>query len=87
MGPPVPDRRRQLKTEPMPPPPHTASSPPGDIEGAQESQINIAPAGHAYLHALLSNAQFLNVDAYSKDSKHNQDLIPDLWTNEGTSTA
>jgi len=83
---PPPDRPRQATPEPIPTPPRTASVPPSDIAAALGSQMDCVPAGYAYLHAPLPNAQIFSLDAYARDSNHNEDCIPDLRTDKGTST-
>ena len=55
-------------------------------EKCQGSQIDSVPAGYAYLQAPVPNAHFFNLDAHAKDSKRDKDFIPDLRTDEGTST-
>jgi len=60
--------------------------PTSDNEGAHGSEIEGVPPGYVYIHTPLSSTQFLNLDSYAKDRKHNKDFIPDLRTDEGTST-
>ena len=66
---PSPDRHRQPTPEPSPPPPRTPPTPPGDNDGVQGFQIEGVPPGHVYIPTPLSNADFLNLDAYALDSK------------------
>ena len=61
--------------------------PPGEIEGVPHSQIDGVPPGYVYIQTPLPNAEFFNFDANAKDSKHDKDFIPDLLTDERTSTA
>jgi len=75
------------------PPPGPATSPPGmpcvppgGNQSAQNSEVKGVPPGYVYIHTPLPNAQFLNLDAYAKDCKRDKDFIPDLLTDEGTST-
>jgi len=75
--------------DPMPCPPQTPSVPPvppGDIEGAHSVEIGGVLPGYVYMHPSPPNAQFFNYDAYAKDCKCDQDCIPDLLTDKGTST-
>ena len=39
-----------------------------------------------YIHTPLPSAQSFNHDAYAKDRKGDNDVDPDLLTDEGTST-
>ena len=78
MGAPPPD--------PAPPAPAMPPAPPGDNKGAQSPRIDSVPPGYLYIPSPLPNAQFVNLDAYPKDLKCNKDYIPDLLTDEGTST-
>jgi len=82
----VPDWHRQQTPEPTPTLPWMLHAPPGENQGAQRSQTVSLPAIYSYLHAPLPNVQCFNHDAYAKDSKHDKDSIPDLLTEEGTST-
>jgi hypothetical protein len=40
-----------------------------------------------YIHIPLCITQYFNLDTYDKDSKHNIDFIPNLLTDDGTSTS
>jgi len=71
---------------PLPPPPGDAPPPAGGSEGAQTFEIEGVPPGYVYRHTPLPNAQCFNLDTYAKDRKHHRDFIPDLLTDEGTST-
>jgi len=86
MGAPLPDRHTQPTLEPTATPPKTLPAPPGDNQGDQGSQITRVPAGYEYSHAPLPCDEFFNLNAYAKDRKHYKDCIPDLRTDEGTST-
>jgi len=44
------------------------------------------PPGSGYIHTPLPNGRFFNLDAYAKDRKRDKDFIPDLLTDEVTST-
>ena len=59
--------------------------PPGDNEGAHSSVIEGVPPGYVYIHNYLPRAQFFNLEAYAKDHRCDNDFIPDLLTDEGTS--
>jgi len=86
MGAPQLERLRQPTPEPTPPPPKLAPVPPGDNEGAHVTEIQGVPPGYVYIHTPLPCAQFLNLEAYAKDCKRDEDFNPNLLTNEGTST-
>jgi len=68
------------------PSPRTPPALAGGKEGAQSSEIEGVPPGYVYIHNPLPYIQFFNLDAYAKDRKHDDVFIPDLLTNEGTST-
>ena len=68
------------------PPPGMPPVPPRDNDGAKHSAMDCVPPGYVYIHTPLPNAQFLNLDAFAKDWKRDEDCIPDLLTDEGTST-
>jgi len=75
------------------PPPELALPPPGTPpvaaaknERAQSYEIEGVPPGYVYIRTPLPNAQFFNLDAYSKNRKRDKDSIPDLLTDERTST-
>jgi len=71
MGAPPPDQWRQPTPDSMPPPHRKQQEPTGDNVRGQSSQIEGVPPGYVYIHTPLLNAQFFNLDAYGKDSKHN----------------
>ena len=79
-------QRKQLTPGQTTPTPGTPPAPPGDNDGAQSSQIANLPAGYGYTPTHLSSAQLFIHDASTEDSEHDDDLIPDLWTDEGTYT-
>jgi len=78
------------------PPPEPSSSPPGkppappapsgDNKGAEIPEIEGVSPRYVYIHIPLPNAQFVNRNAFAKDCKCDQDFIPDLLTDEGTTT-
>jgi len=68
------------------PPPGMPPAPLGVTEGAARSEIEGVPPGYLYIHTPLPNSQCFYRDAYAKDRKRNKDSIPDLLTDEGTST-
>ena len=72
--------------EPAPPSPTMPPAPPGGNEGTPSSEIEGVPPGYVYIHTSLPNSQIFNLDAYAKDCKRNKDFIPDLLTDEATST-
>jgi hypothetical protein len=59
---------------------------PGDSERSPRSKIEGVPPGYVYIHTPLPSTQFLNLNAYAKDRKRNDDFIPDLLTDIGLST-
>jgi len=61
-------------------------APPSDYEVAHGSQVNGVPPAYVYIPTPLPHDQFLNLDAYTKDRKHNKDFLPDLLIDEETST-
>jgi hypothetical protein len=64
----------------------TLPTPPGIIVGTHGSPIQGVQFGDLYILTSLPNAPFSNYYAYSTNHKHNQIFIPDLLTNNGTST-
>jgi len=85
-GEPPPEQRRQLTLEPTPPQPVVPAAPLGDNTGAQGFQIEGVPPVFDYIHTTLPNVQFLHLDAYTKDTDRHDDVIPDLLTDNGSST-
>jgi len=61
-------------------------TPPGNIAGAQSSQINNLMAGYGYSHMSFPCAELFTLEVYSQDSHHNTDYDPDMPTAEETST-
>jgi len=72
--------------EPATPSQWRAPAPAADTEGAHSYEIGGVPPGYVYIHTPLPRSQLFDLDAYSKDRKHVKDFIPDLLTEEGTST-
>jgi len=91
-GAPLPDRHRQLTTEPTPPLPGTPPvpwiqpAPPTNDAGAQCSEILNLLAGHWYSHTSLPCAECFTPDAFAQDSQHDADLDADMLTDKRTST-
>jgi len=79
-------RRKQPTPERTPPPPGMPPAPPGDNHGARSSQIANLPAGYVYIPKILLSTELFNQDASTEDSEHDEDFIPDLRTDKGTST-
>jgi len=69
-----------------PPPKWAPPAPAGDNEGAQRSEMEGLPPRYAFIPTPIPKAQIFNLDSYAKDRKQNEDFIPDLLTDEGTST-
>jgi len=73
-----------IQRHPAAPPPHSPSPPgtppvpPCDTDGNESYEIECMPSKCVYLHCPLPKTQFLNQNAYAKDSKHDKDCIPDL---------
>ena len=72
--------------QPAPRWPGTPPVPPGISETSQSSKTEGVPPGYVYIHLPLANAQFLNLDPFAKDRKHDIEFIPDLLTDKGPST-
>jgi hypothetical protein len=70
----------------MPNPPQNPPAPPGDNEETQGFQIDGMCPGYVYIHSPLPDTPSVNSDKYAKDCKHNLDVIPNLLTDERTST-
>ena len=79
-------RRRPPTPEQKPPPPGTPPAPSGDKNRAESSKISNLPAGYEYTLPPLPGAQCFNPDTFAEDSEHDEDCIPDLRNDEGTST-
>jgi len=71
---------------PRPPQPRTPPVSPGGNVSALTSETEGVPPGYVYIHTPLSNAQFFNLCAYAKNRNRHKEFIPDLLTDEGTST-
>lgn len=86
MGTPPPDWSRQLTPQltatlhGMPPVPSI------DNEGSQASQVAGVSSGYVNIHNLNPKVQLSNLDANATDCKDDTDFIPDMMTNERTST-
>jgi hypothetical protein len=61
-----------------PPPPETPPAPPGDIEENEPYEIKGKSSRCIYMLAPLPITQLFNDNVFAKDSKHNEDLLPDL---------
>ena len=85
-GAPAPDQCRQRRPGLMPHLPRTPPASPGRNEGAYGSQIEGVPPGYVYILTPLPSNEFVNLDAYAKNSKHDKDFIPDLLPDEEAST-
>jgi hypothetical protein len=53
-------------------------APPGEAEGNERDEKEGMPSRCVYMHSPLPNTQFFNHNAFTKESKHHQDFIPDL---------
>jgi len=79
-------RRKHPTPEVMPPSPGRPPAPSGEKNRAHSCTIPHLRARYEYKHAPLSGAQIFNPDTYAEDSEYDEDFIPDLWNDEGTST-
>ena len=75
IGPPPPGRLRQLTPELSPHPPRMPPVTPGVNEEANAFEIDAVPPRYVYIHTPLPSTQFVNLDAYAKDCKHDTDDI------------
>jgi len=66
--------------------PPVTPAPPSDNEGAEIPEIDVVPPKDVYIHSPLLNAKFFNHEAFAKVHKLDQDFIPDLPTDEETTT-
>jgi len=64
--------------EPAAPPPGMPPAPPGAAEGNGRDEIQGMPSSCVYMHSPLPNTQFFNHNAFAKESKRDNDFIPDL---------
>jgi len=85
-GAPWPDQLKHPAPEPTPCPPRMPPRPPGDDQRGHASESEGLPPRYAYIHTPLHSTQLFNLGVYAKDRERNEDFIPDLLTNEGTST-
>jgi hypothetical protein len=70
----------------VPPRPGTPPAAPDGSERSQYAEIEGAPPEYVHIHSPLPNAQFFNLDIYTKNCKHNKVSIPDLLTDRGPYT-
>jgi len=87
IGAPQPDQPRGPTSEHMPCPPGLPPVPPSDNEGAHDSEIEGVPCRYVYIHTPLCSTQYFNLDTYDENSKNDKDSIPDLLTDDRTSTS
>jgi len=71
-------QHRQYVVPGIPPPPGMPPVTFDDSDGNDSYQMHGIPPRCVYIHSLLPNTQFFNYNAYAKDSKHDNDFIPDL---------
>ena len=79
-------RRNHPTPAVMTPSPRRPPAPSGGKNRAHSCKIPHLRARYGYKHAPLSGAQIFNHDTYAEDCEHDEDFIPDLWNDEGTST-
>jgi len=75
--------------EQMPTPPGTASAqsaPTTDITEDEMSESDGVSPYYDYIHDKHPNSEFYNHNAYAKDCKLDQDIIPDLLLDQGKTT-
>jgi len=71
---------------PVPLRPGTPPAHPEDSERNHNSEIEGVQPGYVYIHTPLPSAQSFNLDPYAKNRMRDKDFIPDLLTDEGSST-
>ena len=64
--------------EPAAPPRGTPIAPPGVTEGNESYEIAGMPSRCVYMYSPLPKTEFLNHNAFAKESKRDEDCIPDL---------
>jgi hypothetical protein len=64
--------------EPAAPPPGTPHAPPGDAEGNECYVTEGMPSRCVYMHSPLRNTELFDHNAFAKESKPDEDFIPDL---------
>jgi len=83
---PLPDWHRWLAPELMPLLPGTPPAPPCDNEGTQTFQMDGVPLGYVHIYTLVSKFELFNRDVYGKNSKGSEEFIPELLTDEETTS-
>jgi len=68
----------------MPPSPGRPPALSGDTDGNESYEIEGMPSRCVYTHSPLPNTQFVNHNAYAKDSKRDKHSIPDLLSTLST---
>jgi len=63
---------------PAAPPPGMPPAPPCDAEGNERYEIESKQSWCVYMHSPLPNTRFFNHNAFAKESKCDQDFIPEL---------
>lgn len=70
----------------MPLLPGTPPAPPCDNEGTQTFQMDGVPLGYVHIYTLVSKFELFNRDVYGKNSKGSEEFIPELLTDEETTS-
>jgi len=60
------------------PPPGGPPAPAGDTDGNESYAIDGIVSSRVYTQSTVPNTQYFNCDTYAKDSKHDQEVIPDF---------
>jgi hypothetical protein len=80
----IPETRWRRKGTAAPPPdpaaprPGMAPAPPGDAQGNECYEIEGMQSRCVYMDSPLPNTEFVNHNAFAKESKRDKDFIPDL---------
>jgi len=83
---PPPDWLWQPTLEPIPVPSRNPPAPPCGNLGTPALQNDVVPHGYVYVPTSLLSPECFNLDAFSQNRQHDKDMIPELLTDEKTST-
>jgi hypothetical protein len=82
MGARQPDRMQLPTPEPAASPPGIPPVSPSNNAGVHTPEIDSVLPRYVFNHIPILSMEFFNLDAYTMDHKHNQDLIPYLLTDD-----
>jgi hypothetical protein len=85
-GAPSPAMQRHLSPEPTSPQPGTATVPPCDHQGGEQSHIQNLQPGYVHSHTPYPTAESFSFYPYAYDSRYDTDMYTDMLTDEGTFT-